>query len=491
MNLDETLDVTELPGLDNLLAPEACIAESMEQLKTVYGSDASYYLVNGSSCGILAAISAVCRRGDTIIMARHSHKSVYHAVALLELHPVYLYPGIVEPYGMCGSITPEQVEEALHNHPEAKAVIFPSPTYEGILSDVKRISNLVHTYDAVLIVDEAHGAHLEFGTDSSTPAIRCGADIVIESLHKTMPCYTQCAILHLSVKSHEQQADSVDDEPRNAPEQQENLRKYQSLMLEKQLQQRIERYLNIYETSSPSYLLVANMENCIATMDEWRNTEEKAYYERLRRYRKKWEALQVLRILSPEEACEKGAYAYDETKLIISHPDMSGEELLKVFEETYGLVVEMASLRYVLAISTVMDSEEAFARLDDALQRLDQMHVEKNGCDKDSGGKQSVNLVETNGIEDAEKVQLQLFVVMHDACQHEDLLPGVAWNMETELIDVTLAEGRIAGDYVTVYPPGIPVCVPGEVITRENLDYLIQCYQEGLTIHGISEGERL
>jgi arginine/lysine/ornithine decarboxylase len=117
------------------------------------------------------------------------------------------------------------------------------------------------------------------------------------------------------------------------------------------------------------------------------------------------------------------------------------------------------------------------------------MHVEKNRCKKDSGGKQSFNLGETNGIEDTEKVQLRLSVVMHDACQHEDLLPGVAWNMDTELVDVIMAEGRIAGDYVTVYPPGIPVCVPGEVITRDNLDYLIQCYQEGLTIHGIWEGE--
>lgn len=453
-------DVTELPGLDNLHVPEGAIAESMAQLPDIYGSRKSYYLVNGSTCGILTAISAVCNRGDTIIMGRHCHKSVYHAVALLELKPIYLYPNIIQPYEICGSISPEQVEKALKENPEAKAVIFPSPTYEGVLSDVKKISDIIHKSGIKLIVDEAHGAHLEFGTDCPQTAIRCGADLVIESLHKTLPCYTQCAILHVGDGS---------------------------------LTEQVERYLSIYQTSSPSYLLVANMEDCIATMDEWRDTRMKDYYERLSRYRKKWEQLHSIHLLTSFDVQNMGAYEYDETKLVFSHSNIKGEAFREILERQFGLVMEMASLNYVLAMSTVMDSEEAFIRLDDALQELDKMTddrmVNSQREIRNQENKRSDVNINITVLQKTQKTEFpQKFQdVVSDQVSECGLFPGIAWNLETETIPISQAEGRIAGDYITVYPPGIPVCVPGEIITGETLDYLKKCYHEKLTIHGIDK----
>lgn len=457
-------DVTEVPGLDDLHAPEGRLADSMEQLKAVYGSKASYYLVNGSTCGILAAISAVCQRGDTIIMGRHCHKSVYHAVALLELQPIYIYPKRIESWNISGGVTAVQIEEALKQHPDAKAVVFPSPTYEGVVSDISAISHIVHRSGASLIVDEAHGAHLEFDAQRIMPAVRCGADLVIESLHKTLPCYTQCAILHIGKKA-------VDMHP--------------------DIQRQVERYLNIYETSSPSYLFVAAMEHCIATMDEWRTSNMKDYSERLHRYRKKWEQLHSIHLLTALEVQNMGAYGYDETKLVFSHSNMTGEAFRERLEKQYGLVMEMASLNYILAISTVMDSEEAFVRLDNALQELDRIKNEDTnhgrGKEENTDNPQWSSEFKLTVIRESPEKKLKREVrgAVCDEKTADALIPGIAWNLETENVSIPQAEGRIAGEYITVYPPGIPVCVPGEIITRETLDYLDKCYQEGLTIHGI------
>lgn len=456
-----SLDVTEVPGLDNLHAPEGVLAESMAQLTAVYGSRKSYYLVNGSTAGILTAVSAVCNRGDTIIMSRNCHKAVYHIVALLELRPVYLYPGMIEPYDICGSILPEQVEEALRVNPEAKAVLFPSPTYEGILSDVRAISRIVHQAGSRLIVDAAHGAHLEFGAEFPEAAVRCGADLVIESLHKTLPCYTQCAILHVGAREPE----AAEEEGSTCIAAETETEGCKCLENDG-LTERVEWYLRVYQTSSPSYLLVANMENCIATMEEWRNTRMVEYYNRLKRYRMKWSQLQVIHLLTPEEVRQAGGFAYDESKLVFCMPEgtWSGEELCRRLEENYGLVLEMAALNYSLAMTSVMDTEEGYERLDRALQDVDRRLAVSAALEPFSG-----NPAYTM------KAQAGRMV----------FLPGTALHMEAELTDLAGAAGQVAADYVVVYPPGIPVLVPGEEISIVQEGLIRKCLKAGLTVHGI------
>lgn len=478
INFGVGLDITEVPGLDNLLAPEGIIAESMAQLPEVYGSRKSYYLVNGSTSGILTAVSAVCNPGDTIIMSRNCHKAVYHIVALLDLKPVYIYPSMIQPYGICGSITPDQVKTALNENPEAKAVIFPSPTYEGILSDVREISKIVHQAGRRLIVDEAHGAHLEFSGEFPESAVRCGADLVIESLHKTLPCYTQCAILHVGnteieiMETQDQNVRIPEAESGNIKCKEEKPAGYEELI------ERVERYLGVYQTSSPSYLFVAAMEDCIATMEEWRQTRMVKYVSTLKHYRKQWQGLKWIHLLSREEVRRGGNFAYDESKLVFCMPEYTwtGEEFLKEIEEEYGMVLEMASLNYVLAMTSVADTEDGFERLHSALLKMDHRASEYRLLKKVRTGCSS-SFMGNAGIKTGR--------VLCNSSEKAELLPGRAIREKMTKMVLSEAAGRIAGEYVTVYPPGIPVFVPGERISELQQEYVMSCIRSGLTVHGV------
>ncbi len=230
-----TIDITEIDGFDNLHHAEGLIREAEERAAKLYGADRSYYLVNGSTCGLLAAICAAARRGDKVLAARNCHKAVYHAISMQGLAAEFLYPAITRG-DLQGQITAAQVEEALTKHPDIAVVILTSPTYEGIVSDVAAIAACCHAHGAALIVDEAHGAHFGFGAGFPENAVRLGADAVIMSLHKTLPSFTQTALLHCN-------GTRIDPG-------------------------RVARYLGVYETSSPSYLFMAGMDACIDLLRE-------------------------------------------------------------------------------------------------------------------------------------------------------------------------------------------------------------------------------
>ena len=225
-------DITEIDGFDDLHDPEGVLREAQLRAAALYGADACYYSVNGSTAGILTAVSAAVPEGGKIIMARNCHKAAYHSVYLRRLEPVYLYPGTVGDTQLAAPVTAEQVEEALKDNPDAKAVLIVSPTYDGVTADVERISEAVHRRNIPLIVDAAHGAHFGFHPGFPESPVRLGADLTVVSLHKTMPCPTQTALL-LSRGSR-------------VPE------------------ERIRLFERIYQTSSPSYLLMAAMDECIS-----------------------------------------------------------------------------------------------------------------------------------------------------------------------------------------------------------------------------------
>ena len=190
------IDITEITGFDDLHHPEEMIRELMDDLKQIYGTKESYLLVNSSTAGNLAAIAALCNIGDKILVARNCHKSVYHAIELLGLDPIYIYPEIDE-YGICKGITKEQIENIITKETSIKAMVLVSPTYEGRVSDIEGISDVLHRNNIPLIVDEAHGAHFIYHEAFPESAANSGADIVIQSLHKTLPAFTQTGLLHL------------------------------------------------------------------------------------------------------------------------------------------------------------------------------------------------------------------------------------------------------------------------------------------------------
>ena len=235
-----SMDITEIDGFDDLHHPEGILKEAMEEAAAVYGSEKTYFLVNGSSCGILAAVSAAVPPGGKLLMARNCHKSAYHAALLQQARVTYIYPEL-EAEGFYGAVRAEDVEAALQADPDIRAVIVVSPGYEGIVSDIRAIAEAAHAHDCALLVDEAHGAHLPFGKgcglDFPASALEMGADAVIQSLHKTLPSLTQTALLHLG---------------RNSGARMDR--------------DRVELYLRIYQSSSPSYIFMASIDHCIRLM---------------------------------------------------------------------------------------------------------------------------------------------------------------------------------------------------------------------------------
>ena len=224
-------DITEIEGFDNLHDADTVLKELQEKAARAYGAEESFYLVNGSTCGILSAISVAVPFGGELLIARNCHKSIYHAAYLRQLKLHYIYPEISKDYDICEAVTPMQVQDALEAHPGVSAVLIVSPTYEGRIANVKAIAKIVHEKGIPLIVDEAHGAHLGFTSGFAINSARMGVDLVINSVHKTLPAMTQTALLHVN-------GELVD-------------------------RQTLKRFLRIYQTSSPSYVLMSSIEEAV------------------------------------------------------------------------------------------------------------------------------------------------------------------------------------------------------------------------------------
>lgn len=438
-----TIDITEIDGFDNLHHAEGLIREAEERAAKLYGADRSYYLVNGSTCGLLAAICAAARRGDKVLAARNCHKAVYHAVSMQGLAVEFLYPAITRG-DLQGQITAAQVEEALTKHPDLAVVILTSPTYEGIVSDVAAIAACCHAHGAALIVDEAHGAHFGFGAGFPENAVRLGADAVIMSLHKTLPSFTQTALLHCN-------GTRIDPG-------------------------RVARYLGVYETSSPSYLFMAGMDACIDLLREQGAELFAQYRRRLDAFYRDTADLAQLHVMRREDLCKEEAYDWDDSKLIIYAGAMGGEALHQELRGHYHLQMEMVSADYVLGMTSLMDTDEGMRRLVTALHEID----EKN--------RRMAELHET--AEENRKTELDGkvpeagFTARMYRENPRRMQIYQALDLPYREVPLDEAVGKMAADYVYLYPPGIPLIVPGEVITEEFIRHIRECRERKLNVEG-------
>ncbi len=435
-----SVDITEIDGFDNLHHPQGILKESMDWAANVYKSDRTYYLVNGSSCGILSAISGTVSRGGTILMSRNCHKSAFHGVFLNNLRAEYIYPQLIEEFGLQGGILPEDMEWMLKNHPDVEAVLVVSPTYDGIVSDVSKLADIVHKYGLPLIVDEAHGAHFSFGKGQGFPvsAIELGADVVIQSLHKTLPSLTQTAVMHVK--------DGYVD------------------------MDRLDRYVHMYQTSSPSYVLLASIDNCIRYMDENGSKCMNEFYERIIELRAGLKDLTCLKILDEQVKGQSGAYEVDLSKLIISTRESkySGAELDHLLREDYHLEMEMCGTDYVTAILTMADTGEGFKRLSQALLEIDS--TAGKGSEISSGGKYLA-------------AEYDNFKVRPE-CR-----TTIGKSMDSRRRKVLLNEATdlVSAEFVYIYPPGIPIIAPGEVLKKELIE-LIAAYKDmKLPVQGLED----
>lgn len=422
-------DITEIDGFDNLHDAKGILQQLQRRAAEVYGAEESFFLINGSTSGILSAVSAALPAGGKLLMVRGCHKSAYHAAYLRSLEVTYLQTGLHPAFGCVLAATAAQVERALAQDAAIQAVLIVSPTYEGLTAETAEIAKAAHERGIPLLVDEAHGAHLGFHQGWQSNASRLGADLVIQSLHKTLPSMTQTAILHVN-------GELID-------------------------RQKLRRFLEIYQSSSPSYIFMAGMEEAIemtaAGAEKLFGAFEKNWHE----MRERLGGCKALRFLQ-EENMDKG-------KLVMMDGTgcLSGKQLYDKLLNQYHLQLEMAAGRYALAMFTIGDTTEGYERLTEALLEIDR--------ELDSGRRRSLTGGEPCGWQEEWICLKQRYPL----CE--------AWDKETEKVPLMEAAGRAAGGFVVPYPPDIPVVVPGETMTKEVCYYLQECVEDGLTVQGIEE----
>ena len=407
-------DITEIAGFDNLHNAEGILAKEMAYAAEVYGVRACRFLVNGSTVGILASILALGKREGAVLITRYCHRSVYNGIALAGMHPLYLPDVRIEDSDVPASVEPEAVAEVLNLHPEVALVVLCSPTYEGVLSDVGSIATICHEKGVPLLVDGAHGAHLGFGGFPES-ARKQGADMVVESLHKTCASLTQTAILHIC-------SDRVDCG-------------------------RVDHWLQVLETSSPSYLLLGSICGCV---HELAKGDTVALWRKEVLALRKALGLGKLRLLVES----KDVWGLDPSKLVLltNHAGTTGIQLCNGLRKM-GIEPEMGAEGHAILMSGMGDNNESFTILLDALKKIDEGLHEKT---------MPLSPVPTR------------CAVVYDI--HE------AQEMQGQDLPLEKAVGKVLGEYIWAYPPGAPLLVPGERLTEDMAQYIRKQKDLGVSI---------
>ena len=405
------LDVTEIDGFDNLHDPRECLLHLQRRAADRFGSRYAFALVNGATVGILAAVRAMTKDGDHILLARNSHTAVYHAAELCRLNTEYILPDAVDGLGICASVSTDAVAQRLKEDPAVTLVVITSPTYEGVVSDIESISAVCRQHGARLLVDEAHGAHFPFSDCFPKSAVQCGADATVTSLHKTLPAMTQTALL---------------------------------LTNDDGLANEMKRQLSVFETSSPSYVLLASIDRCLAFLEHSQSAFD-SYAERLAGFRQAAKSLRHLSVPYDTFLNAGNVFDYDIGKLcIFGNGYMSGKQLMDTLRSDHRIELEMALGGYALAMTSVCDTDEGFDRLTAALAEIDA------GC------------TEPKPLAEAAASPLP----------RKRCTIGEAVNANGRLCNIFEAEGTVSREYIRAYPPGVPIIVPGEVIDGHVLSQL-------------------
>lgn len=420
------IDLTEVPGTDNLHLPEDIILQGEKLAARAFGAYKSYFLVNGSTCGIYSMIMGNTRPGDKIIVQRNCHRSVYMACLMGGLETVYITPEVIPEFGIPGGLSLMQVKKTIEENRDAKAVVVTYPSYYGICSDLKAIADLAHKSNMLLLVDEAHGAHLGFSDGVPKSALSLGADASVISLHKSTPAMTQCSLLNTSK--------GVDDEG-------------------------ISFMLRVFQSTSPSYVLMASIDAARHIMESRGSELLGELLENISIFRDKAENLKGFRLLDKSLTGKHGVHDVDLTKLVI-FSYMGGRELEKVLRRDYRIQVEMSDLNNAVLIGSVGDNKECYNALYNALKDLDKAEGQEGSY----------------GVPGNAQTEYIQAISMREA-----------YYSSKERIRLEDAAGRISCELAAPYPPGIPVLLPGEIITREIIEFICCQIENGIPINGLQD----
>ncbi|MCL7746311.1 aminotransferase class I/II-fold pyridoxal phosphate-dependent enzyme [Halalkalibacter sp. MEB205] len=424
-----SIDLINIEPLDDLHHPHGIIKEAQELAAEAFGADHTFFSVQGTSGAIMTMIMSVCGPGDKIIVPRNVHKSIMSAIIFSGATPIFIHPEIDPVLGISHGITTDSVEKALDSHPDAKGLLVINPTYFGIAGNLKKIVEIAHSYDVPVLVDEAHGVHIHFHNQLPISAMQAGADMAATSVHKLGGSMTQSSILNVK----------------------------EGLISPK----RVQSIISMLTTTSTSYLLLSSLDVArkqLATKGEQLISEVITLAETTRALINKIDGLTCV---GDEILGTKATFDIDPTKLIISVRDLgiSGHEVEIWLREHYSIEVEMSDLYNILCIVTLGDTQEKMDILIDALSHL--------ASDK-------ANSTRTN----------QRSSVYVPNIPTLALSPRDAFYAETEVVPFHESAGRIIAEFIMVYPPGIPILIPGEIVTEENLSYIEENLKNDLPVQG-------
>lgn len=424
-----SIDLINIEPLDDLHAPKGIIKEAQDLAAEAFGADHTFFSVQGTSGAIMTMVMAVCGPGDKIIIPRNVHKSIMSAIVFSGAVPIFIHPEIDDELGISHGITLESAERALTEHPDAKGLLVINPTYFGVAADLSSIVKLAHSFDVPVLVDEAHGVHIHFHDKLPLSAMQAGADMAATSVHKLGGSLTQSSILNVR----------------------------EGLVSK----ERVQSILSMLTTTSTSYLLLASLDVArkrLAT--EGRDLLEDTILL-ADQTRERLNQIEGIRCVGEEITGSKAAFSYDPTKLIISVKNLglTGHDVEKWLRESYNIEVELSDLYNILCIFTPGDRAGDADRLVSALT-----DISKQASANDYAHQQTEVLLP----------EIPLLA----------MTPRDAFYANTEVIPLTESAGRIIAEFVMVYPPGIPIFIPGEIITEENISYIFKNLDAGLPVQG-------
>ncbi|GAB6170382.1 aminotransferase class I/II-fold pyridoxal phosphate-dependent enzyme [Clostridium carnis] len=425
------IDVTVFKLVDSLHHPTGPIKKAQELVADAYGADASFFSIHGTSGAIQAMIMSVVNDGDKIIVPRNVHKSITAGIILSGAIPVFMQPELDKKLGIAQGVSPETVERTLKENPDAKAVLIINPTYYGVATDIKKIVDIVHSFDIPIIVDEAHGPHLAFSDKLPLSALEAGADMCAQSTHKIIGSLTQGSLLHLKSK-------------------------YISA-------KRVQQILNLLQTTSPSYILMASLD-CARRQIALEGKELLSKTIELCKYtRDEINKIPGFYCFGEEVLSKPGSYSFDSTKLTISCRDLgiTGFELDMILSNKYHIQMELSDFYNVLAVGSFGDTKNGMDRLLSALKEIS----------KDYYGK-------------GHKIPDFLDI---PSIPKKILDPRKAFYSAKSSTPLKDSIGKISGEFLLAYPPGIPLLCPGEEITEEIVNYVNDLKRANLYVQGTED----
>lgn len=422
-----SLDVTVFPEVDSLHDPTGPIRKAQTLMAQAYGVEQSFFLVNGSSVGNMAMIMAACRPGESIIISRNAHKSTLGGIVLSGVWPLWVQPTVDQNLDILFDSTPEQIEKTLKQYPEAKAVFVTSPTYNGITTNLKKIAEICHARGKVLLVDEAHGAHLHFHPNLPMDAIRSGADLVVQSTHKTLAAISQGSVLHFNSK-----------------------------LLDVN---RVKRIISMLQTTSPNYMTLASLDLARWQMMDQGEKILDRLIQNTERARAEINHLKHFTTLTRAEIQGRG-FDLDQTKITINvtRTGYAGQHISEILAKDFNIQVDAADLFNLIAITGTGTDRQDLDNLVHALQQIDHM---KQGEAQ-------------NWVLNIPSLSTELVMNPRD----------VFLLYRSKRVPLRKAIGHISAQPLTPYPPGIPVLIPGERVTLEIVEYLEDLTERAVRVSG-------